>query len=158
MTAHEENRTSVPNDRFGTMLAAVLVSVLALVVTVAGTGVAQAQPVPGAVLAVAPLDNRLSVPGAASAHALTYATEWRSGEPTTATGVLFVPQGDPPAGGWPVVAWAHGTVGLADDCAPSRNPRTERDTDYLDHWLGQGYAVVAADYPGLGVGDRKSVV
>lgn len=150
MTTHRENHATAPLDRIGGVVAALLVCVLALVVTVAGARVAQAQPVPGSVVAVTPLDPQLSVPGAASAHALTYTTEWRSGQPTTATGVLFVPQGDPPEGGWPVVAWAHGTVGLADDCAPSRNPRTERDADYLDHWLGQGYAVVAADYPGLG--------
>lgn len=105
---------------------------------------------PGTVVDVAPLELGLSLPGASSARALTYTTQWRSGAPTTATGALFLPHGTPPEGGWPVVAWAHGTVGLDDSCAPSRLPRTPRDTAYLDHWLGQGYAVVAADYPGLG--------
>ncbi|MDX5455917.1 MAG: lipase family protein, partial [Rhodococcus sp. (in: high G+C Gram-positive bacteria)] len=55
-----------------------------------------------------------------------------------------------PDGGWPVVSWAHGTVGVGDECAPSRNPRTDRDRTYLGHWLSRGYAVVASDYPGLG--------
>ena len=32
------------------------------------------------------------------------------------------PTGDAPEGGWPIVAWAHGTSGLAAPCAPSRNP------------------------------------
>jgi hypothetical protein len=26
----------------------------------------------------------------------------------------------PPANGWKIVVWAHGTTGVADKCAPSR--------------------------------------
>lgn len=70
--------------------------------------------------------------------------------PVAVSGSLFVPKGDAPAGGFPLIAWAHGTVGIADTCAPSNNPRSERDTKYLNHWLQQGYAVVASDYQGLG--------
>jgi Secretory lipase len=47
-------------------------------------------------------------------------------------------------------AWAHGTVGSADVCAPSWAGRSERDITYLNPWLDQGYAVVASDYQGLG--------
>ena len=50
---------------------------------------------------------------------------------------------------WPI-AWAHGTTGIADVCAPSWGPRSARDTDYLYAWLAQGYAIVATDYQGLG--------
>jgi pimeloyl-ACP methyl ester carboxylesterase len=50
------------------------------------------------------------------------------------------------------MAWAHGTVGIADVCAPSWAGRSERDITYLNHWLDQGYAVVASDYQGLGTG------
>ena len=39
---------------------------------------------------------------------------------------------------------------MNDDCTPSAFPRSERDQVYLGHWLDQGYAVVAADYVGLG--------
>ncbi len=70
--------------------------------------------------------------------------------PVAVSGSLFVPKGDAPAGGFPLIAWAHGTVGIADVCAPSNNKRSERDTKYLNHWLQQGYAVVASDYQGLG--------
>ena len=61
----------------------------------------------------------------------------------------------PPArriGGWPVVSWAHGTQGIADRCAPSVSGpyQPERDGRFLDRFLAQGYAVVAADYQGLG--------
>ncbi|GBR64709.1 hypothetical protein AA0483_1498 [Acetobacter syzygii NRIC 0483] len=48
------------------------------------------------------------------------------------------------------MAWAHGTVGIADSCAPSRNPRSARDQTYLSEWLHRGFAIVATDYQGLG--------
>ncbi|ATQ27357.1 MULTISPECIES: lipase family protein [Rhodococcus] len=105
---------------------------------------------PGAIVSVEPLPPELSVSGAAVAQRLTYRTEWRSGAPAVGTGVLFVPPGPAPEGGRPVISYAHGTVGIGDDCAPSRNPRADVERAYLEHWLAQGYAVVAADYPGLG--------
>jgi len=70
--------------------------------------------------------------------------------PVAVSGSLFLPKGEAPADGFPLIAWAHGTVGVADVCAPSNNARSERDTKYLGHWLRQGYAVVASDYQGLG--------
>ena len=35
------------------------------------------------------------------------------------------PDGAPPEGGWPLIAWAHGTVGLGDSCAPSHKAETD---------------------------------
>nr|WKF61272.1 hypothetical protein HUO10_005803 [Paraburkholderia busanensis] len=70
--------------------------------------------------------------------------------PIVVSGALFLPKGTPPQGGWPLMAWAHGTVGSADVCAPSFTSRSERDSRYLNYWLAQGYAVVATDYQGLG--------
>ena len=67
------------------------------------------------------------------------------------SGVLYVPKGVAPKDGWPLIAWAHGTVGVADVCAPSFGGRSERDLTYLNFWLQQGYAIVATDYQGLGV-------
>jgi pimeloyl-ACP methyl ester carboxylesterase len=67
------------------------------------------------------------------------------------SGVLYVPKGEAPKDGWPLIAWAHGTVGVADVCAPSFGGRSERDVTYLNFWLQQGYAIVATDYQGLGV-------
>jgi len=34
--------------------------------------------------------------------------------PVAVSGALFVPKGPAPAGGWPLMAWAHGTVGSFD--------------------------------------------
>jgi pimeloyl-ACP methyl ester carboxylesterase len=66
------------------------------------------------------------------------------------SGGVYLPRGLLPRGGWPVIAWAHGTVGFPDICAPSFNGWSARDTAYLNTWLQQGYAVVATDYEGLG--------
>lgn len=71
-------------------------------------------------------------------------------QPIIVSGAVYLPQGTPPAGGWPIIAWAHGTVGFADICAPSFNGWADRDVAYLNNWLKQGYAVVASDYEGLG--------
>lgn len=71
--------------------------------------------------------------------------------PIVVSGTVHIPKGQAPQGGWPVVLWAHGTVGLADSCAPSWNGRSYRDVKYLNRWLEEGFAVVATDYEGLGV-------
>ncbi|KAA1420942.1 lipase [Nocardioides humilatus] len=105
----------------------------------------------GDVVAVEPLDESLWIPDATgSAYRLTYRTVDAHGQSALSTGALFVPQGDPPADGWPVVAWAHGTVGLGDECAPSAHPRSDRDATYLATWMHEGHAVLASDYAGLG--------
>lgn len=107
-------------------------------------------PAPGGLIASVPLDPALSVPGAAAAYRILYSTVNQHNSAAVSTAAVFLPHGGAPAGGWPVIAWAHGTVGLGDDCTPSAHPRSERDDEYLSHWLDQGYAVVGSDYAGLG--------
>lgn len=107
-------------------------------------------PVAGTLIETVPLDPALSVPGAASAYRILYSTVDQHDAPAVSTAVVFIPHGQAPDGGWPTIAWAHGTVGLGDDCAPSAQPRSARDAEYLTHWLDQGYAVVGSDYAGLG--------
>ncbi len=43
-----------------------------------------------------------------------------NGSETQATALVFTPKRAVPAKGWPIVAWAHGTTGVADQCAPSQ--------------------------------------
>src|SRR6185437_8751422 len=75
------------------------------------------------------------------------------GKPIAVSGTVAIPKGNPPPGGWPVVSWAHGTTGIADECAPTRLAG-DRSANYvrteLDTWLSKGYAVVRTDYEGLG--------
>ncbi|MEU2031707.1 lipase family protein [Nocardia amamiensis] len=88
--------------------------------------------------------------GIESARFIEYVTEGPAGTPTTATGVLATPAGNPPAGGWPVVAWDHGTRGLGPTCGISTDPKA--DAPIVRGLLDEGYAVVAPDYLGLGPG------
>lgn len=104
---------------------------------------------PGTVLAEVPLDPNVGLPNAAEQYRIAYTTTDKLGKPAVATAAVFLPRGERPDGGWPVVAWTHGTVGLGDECAPSINPRIPRDVEYLGRWLDLGYAIVAPDYVGL---------
>jgi len=108
---------------------------------------------PGKLLRSEPLEQALSLPHAASAQRILYTSlDGIDGKtPIVVSGALFIPKGKAPAGGWPVASWGHGTVGVADICAPSWAGRSYRDVQYLNRWLDEGYAIVATDYQGLGV-------
>ncbi|NEC88498.1 lipase [Streptomyces sp. SID12501] len=147
--------------RFGHAVLLGLVLVLAIGTASAGSAAvaadsrsveAVASEPAGSVLAVAPLRQELWLPGTGEAVVLTYVTQNTFGESGTSTGVVFLPEGEAPQGGWPVISWAHGTSGLGDSCAPSvMGPALpERDRDHLAKFLAQGYAIVASDYAGLG--------
>jgi pimeloyl-ACP methyl ester carboxylesterase len=99
-----------------------------------------------------------AVAGSGQTQLVIYRTEEGGhdyGEP--ASGVVNLPKGRAPKGGWPVITWAHGTTGIADSCAPSldsaRSP-VHAYTAYIypliTRWLKAGYAVVRTDYQGLG--------
>lgn len=66
------------------------------------------------------------------------------------SGLLFLPRGKPPAGGWPLMAWGHETAGMADICAPSWVGYSTSIEGFLNAWLAHGVAIVATDYQGLG--------
>ncbi|BAK82929.1 lipase family protein [Komagataeibacter medellinensis] len=73
-----------------------------------------------------------------------------NGTAIAVSGQILLPPGKPPRHGWPIVAWEHGTTGIADICAPSWRGYSPRDRVYLAHWLAAGFAIVATDYQGLG--------
>jgi hypothetical protein len=107
---------------------------------------------PGKLLRQEPVPDHLVLTNAAMGLRVLYtSTDGIDGKTRIAvSGAIYFPKGTVPVGGWPIVAWAHGTTGTGDVCAPSWMPRGQRDTDYLNAWLAQGYAVVASDYQGLG--------
>lgn len=94
---------------------------------------------------------------AARNRVVLYTSRGQGGARIAVSGVVSVPPGKAPRGGWPVVTWAHGTTGVADACAPSRNRVGSPARAYisyidaeLNRWLRAGYAVVRTDYEGLG--------
>ena len=63
-----------------------------------------------------------------------------------------------PAGGFPIIAWAHGTTGFAAPCAPSLFTSSGGGNGPylvpgLAGFLHAGFAIAAADYQGQGVAD-----
>lgn len=98
------------------------------------------------------------VAGAARASRVTYRSTGLNGSQVVVSGLLYTPQGTPPPGGWPVIAWAHGTTGVADACAPSLTKDAFGYGAYLSAWLSQGYAVAATDYEGLGTPGRHPYI
>lgn len=107
---------------------------------------------PGKLLRQEGLDERQVLENAAVNLRLLYtSTDGVTGDGIVpVSGVLYLPKGDAPEGGWPLMAWTHGTVGIADICAPSWNGRQAQDMTYLNRFLERGYAIVASDYQGLG--------
>ncbi len=106
---------------------------------------------PGDVLRVEEVELTGPLAGASGWRVL-YRSTTADGAPAVVSGMVLAPAGDPPEGGRPVVAWAHGTTGIADRCAPSATGNLFYD-DYGQvgrDLLDQGFVVAATDYHGLG--------
>lgn len=111
----------------------------------------------GDVIWARPVTNDAALPSAAQNWLVLYRSTNIAGQPVAVSGTVAIPKGTPPAGGWPVISWTHGTTGIADICAPSRNDSAYPARGYvnlmnasLDQWVAKGYAVVQTDYEGLG--------
>ncbi|CAN5810933.1 lipase family protein [soil metagenome] len=90
-------------------------------------------------------------PGATTYRVL-YLSTGHDGKPTAVSGLVLVPDGEAPAGGREVLAYAHGTVGVAERCAPSLAQGDERPVFFEGgaEMLEAGYVIAATDYEGLG--------
>ena len=110
---------------------------------------------PGTLLRVEPLtfaDPPLSMDvDGSTAYRLLYVSARPDGSSAVSGAMVFLPDTPAPAQGRPVLAWAHGTVGMGDACAPSRDPQGTTDmAGWLEQSLALGWVVVATDYVGLG--------
>jgi pimeloyl-ACP methyl ester carboxylesterase len=102
-------------------------------------------------------------PAGARAWKILYHSRAVDGSDIAVSGVVIAPTGKAPRGGRVVVTWAHGTSGLADLCAPSKQPdiasgaaSTSGPAGYgawmpmVQTFLDAGYVVAATDYEGIG--------
>ena len=105
----------------------------------------------GTLLRYEPVDD-LDVGGAA-AWRIMYASESLEGDPIVVTGTALVPPGEAPSEGRPVLTIAHGTSGIADECAPSKRPAAT-ELSLMGPFVDAGYLVVLSDYEGLGTPGR----
>jgi alpha-beta hydrolase superfamily lysophospholipase len=110
--------------------------------------------------------RRIQAPPRARAWKVLYRSTVHNGRAIAVSGLVIAPAGKPPKRGRRVVAWAHGTLGGARDCAPSMpsNPARNLASYYtytspysldvgvpaLTRFLRAGYVVTATDYQGLG--------
>ena len=103
------------------------------------------------------LTGKAALKGGSGNRLLLYRSTGVTGASTAVSGTLAVPKGRAPKGGWPVISWAHGTTGIADQCAPSRGGGA--GPAMLGRWLKAGYAIVRTDYEGLGTpGDHPYLI
>jgi pimeloyl-ACP methyl ester carboxylesterase len=72
------------------------------------------------------------------------------GQGTEVSGTFFVPKGDPPKGGWPVISFGHGATGMTPDCGPSAYPDLKGYASAVAAVVQGGFAVAFTDYQGLG--------
>lgn len=106
----------------------------------------------------------------AQAWKIAYISSDVAGRKTIATGTIIAPVGPSPKEGRPILAWAHGTTGSAQNCGPSQiidptaalneyflmggNSWTDYGIPNGQEFINQGYVVVATDYQGLGGGGK----
>jgi alpha-beta hydrolase superfamily lysophospholipase len=97
-------------------------------------------------------DEQVSVSGVAgTVYRVMYVSTTLRTEPVPVTGLVIVPRGKAPAGGFPVVAWGHGTNGMATQCAPSLHvASTSVGVPEVNALLAQGWVVTSSDYQGEG--------
>lgn len=99
--------------------------------------------------------DEYELPPEVSTLRILYHSRSANGEDVAASGVVLIPDEPPPAGGWPIIAWAHGFTGTARRCAPSLM-RNVYEGPLLSMFVKLGYAVVATDYVGLGTNFRNA--
>ncbi len=101
---------------------------------------------PGQLISAEPV---IDTPAGTQAWRVRYLTRDDRGVPREVTGMVIAPREALPASPRPVIAWAHGTWGTAQKCAPSLDAKFFELTPAIDA-VRRGYVVVAPDYPGLG--------
>jgi hypothetical protein len=101
--------------------------------------------------------DQYNLPYELSALRILYHSRTVSEEDVAVSAVVLIPDGKPPASGWPVIAWAHEFRGAARQCAPSLMKNLGVGP-LLAMYANLGYAVVATDYAGLGAESGKPVL
>ncbi|WP_448221692.1 lipase family protein [Gordonia iterans] len=91
------------------------------------------------------------IPRDAQAWRILYTTTLEEGVPALASALVLAPK-TLPAGPRPLVAWAHGTTGIARDCAPTLlpDPLGSGATPGVPELMRMGAVMVATDYAGMG--------
>lgn len=102
---------------------------------------------PGTLLRSEPFTR--GIPPTARGWRIVYATTDGSGSARLGSALVLAPR-TPSNTPRPVIAWTHGTTGVATGCAPSLLEEPFANTPALGQAIAAGWTVVATDYAGLG--------
>jgi pimeloyl-ACP methyl ester carboxylesterase len=92
----------------------------------------------------------IAAPAGVHGWRILYHSRGIAGADIAVSGTVFVPGTAAPHGGRRVVAWAHGTTGSGDSCAPSTDLHPLDGIEEGAPLVAAGNAIVATDYEGLG--------
>lgn len=120
----------------------------------AGLGMPAAQAAPeGTGALLAHVDQPAGWGDWSRAAIVDYRTEGPTGGLVDSAGLVLLPDSPAPTGGYPIVAWDHGTSGLGPQCGITTT-KAAHDRPLLQAFLDRGWAVVAPDYVGLSPNSR----
>ena len=102
---------------------------------------------PGTIVSSTPIAG---APAGSVGWRIVYRTTSASGQPAEASGTVYVPTAPAPSGGRFVVAWAHPTLGMGQDCTPSHATDPSTAIPGFAQMIANGWAVASTDYTGLG--------
>jgi pimeloyl-ACP methyl ester carboxylesterase len=97
--------------------------------------------------------SRIAAPEGAKGWRILYRSTTVKGDPIAVSALLFAPDALPAGRAASILAYAHGTTGLADRCAPSKSyvaDPSSGESAGVSKELAKEYVVVATDYEGLG--------
>jgi hypothetical protein len=134
--------------------ATLVATLVASAVTAAGFAPAVAE-TPGSLISVQA--EPVGWHGLSRGSSVEYWMTDSAGVQRPASGAMFLPEGDAPAGGWPILAYDHGTSGSGPGCGGQADPETgplplhrAAEDQLIKRFVDQGFAVVTPDYLGLG--------
>lgn len=104
---------------------------------------------PGTLIRTEPITNIPFNLTGASAYRMLYMSQDNKGNPRISSGMFFVPT-SASKGPRPVVAYAHGTSGFGDACAPSRSESSAKSLPWIQTMMNNGWVMTATDYVGIG--------
>ncbi|MGV9669282.1 alpha/beta hydrolase family protein [Gordonia sp. NPDC003504] len=108
---------------------------------------------PGSVVSAESFDGlplRTKLAGVTATRVVYRSTDAATGELTEVSGIVVVGEKPPPSGGRPVIAFAHGTTGIDQPCAPSVASGMYGLGVLAGNLAQQGFVVALPDYQGLG--------
>ena len=125
----------------------VLVAVIGIVVVTRGGSSSESAQKPGSIVSSSPITT---APAGTTGWRIVYRTTTASGAPAESSGTVYVPTTPAPAGGRFVVAWAHPTLGMGQDCTPSQANDPTTAIPGFAQMMANGWVVASTDYVGLG--------